>query len=79
MQVVIDVPNWLYSAIQEHKEPVYSQSLGDAVRDGTPLPKGHGKLIDVTKVGTTNFRVLEALMKAPTIIGADRAESEGKV
>ena len=46
MQVVIDVPNWLYFAILEHKEPIYSQSLGDAVRDGTPLPKGHGKLID---------------------------------
>lgn len=46
MKVVIDVPNWLYFAILEHKEPVYSQSLGDAVRDGMPLPKGHGDLID---------------------------------
>ena len=40
MQVVVDIPNWLYHAIQEHREPIYSQSLGEAVRDGTPLPKG---------------------------------------
>ena len=46
MQIVIDIPNWLYNAIIEHREPVYSQSLGDAVRDGTALPKGHGDLID---------------------------------
>ena len=37
MKIVIDVSNWLYNAIMEHREPVYSQSLGDAVRDGTPL------------------------------------------
>ena len=37
MRVLIDVPNWLYDAMQEHREPVYSQSLGDAVRDGIPL------------------------------------------
>ena len=47
MKVVIDIPNWLYNAIMEHKEPVYSQSLGEAVRDGTPLPKGHGRLGDL--------------------------------
>ena len=46
MRVVVDIPNWLYNAMLEHKEPIYSQSLGEAVRDGTPLPKGHGRLID---------------------------------
>ncbi len=46
MVVVVDIPNWLYNAMLEHREPTYSQSLGDAVRDGIPLPKGHGELID---------------------------------
>ena len=50
MKLIIDIPNWLYNAIMEHHEPVYSQSLGDAVRDGTPLPKGHGKLKDVDEL-----------------------------
>lgn len=46
MKVVVNIPNWLYNAIMECKEPQHSQSLGDAVRDGMPLPKGHGDLID---------------------------------
>lgn len=50
MKIVIDIPNWLYNAIMECKEPQYSKSLGDAVRDGTPLPKGHGRLGDLDKV-----------------------------
>lgn len=41
MQIVIDIPNWLYNAIMEYKEPHYSKSLGEAVRDGIPLSKGH--------------------------------------
>ena len=45
-KVVVDIPNWLYNAMMEHKEPVYSQSLGEAVRDGKSLPKGYGRLID---------------------------------
>lgn len=46
MQIVIDIPNWLYNAMLEHKEPIYSQSLAEAVRDGTPLPE-HGRLGDL--------------------------------
>ena len=37
MLVLVDIPNWLYDAMMKHCEPVYSQSLGDAVRDGIPL------------------------------------------
>ena len=50
MQVVVNIPNWLYNAIMECKEPHYSRSLGDAVRDGKPLPKGHGRLGDLDKI-----------------------------
>lgn len=39
MRVMVDIPNWLYHAMQEHREPIYSQSLGEAVRDGKPFPK----------------------------------------
>jgi hypothetical protein len=79
MQVVIDVPNWLYFAILEHKEPVYSQSLGDAVRDGTPLPKGHGRLIDADKVISDGIDKgfcdwYDELKYADTIIEADKED-----
>ena len=46
MQIAVDIPGWLYNAMMECKEPHYSRSLGEAVRDGTPLPKNHGRLID---------------------------------
>lgn len=45
MRVMVDIPNWLYHAMQEHREPIYSQSLGEAVREGKPFPKSHGRLI----------------------------------
>lgn len=48
MKVMVDIPGWLYCAIQEHREPIYSRSLGEAVRDGVPIPnikKNHGRLI----------------------------------
>lgn len=37
MKVVVDISGWLYDAMMGHREPIYSQSLGDAVRDGIPL------------------------------------------
>ncbi len=54
MKVIVDIPNWLYNAMMECKEPQYSRSLGDAVRDGTPLPKN-----------TTNGDVIKALFGRP--------------
>ena len=50
MRLIIDIPNWLYNAIMKCEEPQYSKSLGDAVRDGIPPPKGHGRLIDASKL-----------------------------
>lgn len=80
MQIVIDIPNWLYNAIMECNEPHYSKSLGDAVRDGTPLPKGHGRLIDADALNRKDVNCANVPMNfidtASTIIEADKAESE---
>ena len=59
----------------------------NAIKNGTPLPKGHGRLIDadaldVTTVTTDDYsgnEVLDVVLKddidnAPTIIGAGRWE-----
>ena len=53
MQIVIDISNWLYNAIMECKEPLYSKLLGDAVRDGTPLPKEQEDLRDALHIAQT--------------------------
>ena len=51
------------------------------IRNGTPLPKGHGRLIDADAYSTAwfNSRQFEPMLLldfAPTIIEADKSESE---
>ena len=43
MKIVIDIPEETYKYWKEHK---YEYVLAEAIANGTPLPKGHGELID---------------------------------
>ena len=54
MQIVIDIDEYTYEDIKKGK--IYS-SVRDvpqesvlAIANGTPLPKGHGRLIDISKL-----------------------------
>lgn len=100
MQIVIDISDELKNKIDACDDDSYSSiirwydtTLYDAIRNGTLLPKGHGKLIDyswvveniIKKLGIKDERYLleaeKALMSiveiAPTIIEADK-EKERK-
>lgn len=51
MQIVIDIPEKIYKEIMYEYDtfpyPYYeSFELHKAIRNGTPLPEGHGNLID---------------------------------
>lgn len=95
MQIVIDIPEEV-----KHKVYAYGLSLSPsdkeqlihAIMNGTPLPKGHGRLIDADEYKEhlyaceTNGRPLHIMElyerlatvdDAPTIIEADK-ESEDK-
>lgn len=48
----------------------------DAIANGTPLPKGHGKLIDADDIDNHIIGHVDT-RSCPTIIEADTAESEG--
>jgi len=48
MEIVIDIPDHLYNVIK-NKECTNKNVLTKAVENGTPLPKGHGKLKDTDK------------------------------
>ena len=49
------------------------QRLMKAVQNGTPLPKGHGRLIDVSEYYKGSYNdAREFLDNAPTIIEADK-------
>ena len=93
MKIVIDIDEDTYKDIKKGK--VYS-SMRDvpqesvlAIANGTPLPKGHGRLIDADAIEYThavarslddgyNWNELciteNELYDAPTIIEADRGE-----
>ena len=101
MQIVIDIPAHIYEAIKamqvicgggRFSGKTYLQILINSVQNGTPLPKGHGRLIEADKLKLTqhdihveaiNYRhrciSIENIDEAPTIIEADRGkEAEGE-
>lgn len=82
MQIVIDIPEEAYDFIK--RTSYHTRSLYEAIKNGTPLPKGHGRLIDADALlrKHTEFDAYPfpstTINNAPTIIEADKAESEGK-
>jgi len=87
MKLIIDIPDHLYKLLKDFpsdsNETTIENVLMKAVENGTPLPKGHGRLIDAddyAKKFDTNIngRIGEEYIIAPTIIEADKAESEDK-
>lgn len=87
MKIVIDIDEELYkNSIVEryHAEMGVGKSLLyallKAIRNGTPLPKGHGRLIDADALllNPDNLKDMvfrrETICFAPTIIEAERGE-----
>lgn len=70
MKLVIEIPDGCdVSKIQNGS--IASKKIMDAVRNGIPLPKGHGDLVD--KKDLLDDTCLDEI---PTILEADKAESE---
>lgn len=91
MKVVIEIDDDLYTRLFDSGENyvVDMRRACVAIRKGTPLPKGHGELIDRGQalnecynitVDGERFKVVqyETLLGVPTIIEADNVESENK-
>ena len=89
MQIVIDIPDRIYKINQNRKLNITDvEILEKAVRNGTLLPKGHGRLIDAGAVIDNLFNsslydddyyysiAWRKVRNTPTIIEADKAESE---
>lgn len=93
MQIVIDIPDRIYKIVQNRTLNITDDEiLENALKNGTPLPKGHGRLIDADELygdfidGTEGYdcqtwyriEIGDIIEDAPTIIDADKAESEDK-
>ena len=85
MQIVIDIDENLYTRLID-TDVKYIEDLHEAcvaIRKGTPLPKGHGRLIDaevfthnVVKYSHQSTKTIgKALADTPTIIEADKEEA----
>ena len=94
MQIVIDIPKELYERFgyEYSEENLISKSTNDVILEafcnGTPLPEGHGRLIDadvmktMKSIQSANFNAVGLIRywidNQPAIIEADTAESEGE-
>lgn len=87
MQVVINIDDEFYKRVMVYKGEQFPDNddllgaLITAVNNGTPIPKGHGAIKDVSKIEipmcedrTYERWVQVAINSAPTIINADRSE-----
>ena len=86
MELVIKIDEKLYS---DMKSLPFTTFTEDVIINGTPLPKGHGRLIDADylredfkaskKISFAERMDISCIVDhAPTIIDADVAESEDK-
>ena len=87
IELVIKIPEEEYRKIWIMSKDGIGMALYDWVANGTPLPKGHGDLIDKNeiikryekdggrKIYVDNF-IHDVELNIPTIIEADNAESE---
>ena len=83
MQIVIDIPDRIYKINQNRRLNITDvEILEKAVANGTPLPKGHGRLVDADEIDNNIYdltrsmdlnygQISEVVDTAPTIIEAD--------
>ena len=97
IELVIKIPEEQYNMILLSDKTVMAECASKeammyAIKNGTPLPKGHGRLIDADDLDLKRIDIIlsgevkdtvDALSKmgmliiiAPTVIEADEAESE---
>lgn len=89
MELVIKIPEEQYNVIKSDLYNTFSAEMKEwgleAIRNGTSLPKGHGRLIDENDIewarhqeerNYIDYYVVdwEDIRKAPTIIEADKGE-----
>lgn len=87
VEVVIKLPKEVYEAIQQIDRIISDRRNGKTIefalwngfKNGTVLPKGHGRLVDADAILEDPYgNTYKDIDIAETIIEADKAESEDK-
>ena len=92
MKLIIEIPEVYYESLRKTDVIISGQRSGktlmsgifNAVTNGIPLPKGHGRLIDENDLWFEDIDDISCVTQrnvenAPTIIEADKAESEEQI
>lgn len=79
MQLIINVPDVVYNMVMNTGTyGMYRFNSTKAIKNGKPLPKGHGRLIDADALNRKDVNCANVPMNfidtAPTIIEADKEE-----
>ena len=80
MEIVIDIPKEQYTTLNAKSQNEVTavidiSMLINSIRNGTPLPEGHGRLIDADALFEGFSEIgIEPYINAPTIIEADKVE-----
>ena len=77
MQLVIEINEKRYESIMKHGSiPTVSDGVdaANAILNGIPLPKRHGRLIDTDELLKNRYEAIPVIhvINAPTIIEADK-------
>lgn len=76
MQIVIDIPDGCYEELNSGRFPLQdAYRLVAWIKNGTPLPKGHGRLIDADDANNHIIGFVN-LNGCPTIIEAEGSDAE---
>lgn len=80
MKIVIEISDQKYKWIVDNPQ-TYTDEVHDAIRNGTPLPEHHGRLIDECQIVIPydicdGEEAMEFVHDAPTIIEADTEGSD---
>ena len=92
MMLIIDIPEGLKKDFElEQWTALSCMEMKNALMNGTPLPKGHGRIIDESKITSIYYheeKEKQGAMKvnwividgtdAPTIIAPEEAKNEGE-
>lgn len=83
MHIVIDISEEMYEELKYLNVHGFTTAVEEAVANGTPLPKGHGRLKDIDAIidaldsSDRDIYVKECLEEdTPTIIPADTGSEE---
>ena len=75
IELVIKIPKKVYEALT-HAEFVFDE-IRKSIANGTPLPKGHGRLFDERDIVNGNYEIIgNRIYELEPIIDADGGDAE---